>query len=172
MAKYSTGSGGGGDDGDACELCGSETASLRKANVAGAELLVCADCEPMGENRHTDRKKREKQGGTRDNQPANRKKRAARNTAKVMDASGGTDDWVENTEYDGDSLPYLVSGYGDEVTEARQAEGLTIEEVAEEVEIDESDLLAVEEGRAIRADVGGSVIGKLQQRFDIQLAES
>ena len=27
MAKYSTGTGGGGDDGDACELCGRETSS-------------------------------------------------------------------------------------------------------------------------------------------------
>lgn len=172
MAKYSTGSGGGGDDGGACELCGSETASLGKANVAGAELLVCSDCEPMGENRHTDRKKREKQGGTRDNEPENRKKRAARNTAKVMDASSGSDDWVKNTKYEDDKLPYLVSGYGGVVEAARQDEGLTIEEVAEELEVEESDLLAVEEGRATRADVGGSVIGKLEQRFDVQLAES
>jgi len=171
MAKYSTGSGGGDDDGGACELCGSETASLDKANVAGAELLVCSDCEPMGKNRHTDRKKREKQGGTRDNEPENRRKRAARNTAKVMDASSGNDEWVENTEYEEDSLPYLVSGYGEVVTEARQEKGLTIEELAEELEVDEEELLAVEEGRAIRADVGGTIVGKLEQRLDVQLAE-
>jgi len=171
MAKYSTGSGGGDDDGGACELCGSETASLDKANVAGAELLVCSDCEPMGENRHTDRKKREKQGGTRDNEPENRRKRAARNTAKVMDASSGNDEWVENTEYEEDSLPYLVSGYGEVVTEARQEKGLTTEELAEELEVDEEELRAVEEGRAIRADVGGTIIGKLEQRLDVQLAE-
>ena len=36
MAKYSTGSGGGDDDGDACELCGHETSSLQRATVAGA----------------------------------------------------------------------------------------------------------------------------------------
>lgn len=171
MAKYSTGSGGGDDDGGACELCGSETASLDKANIAGAELLVCSDCEPMGENRHKDRKQREKRGGTRDNEPENRKKKAARNTAKVMDASSGNDDWVENTEYDGDSLPYLVSGYGDVVKDARRDGGLTTEELAEELEVDEDDLLAVEEGRAIRADVGGTIIGTLEQRLDVQLAE-
>ena len=171
MAKYSTGSGGGDDDGDACELCGTESASLRKANVAGAELLVCGDCEPMGSNRNKDRKKREQQGGSR-GAPENRKKRAAQNTAKLMDSSRGSDtDWVEGAEYDEDSLPYLVSGYGSVVTQARQDAGLTTEEVADELEIDEADLLAVEEGRATRADVAGSVIAKLEDRFGIELAE-
>jgi hypothetical protein len=46
MPKYSTGSSGGSDGGDACELCGSETSSLQRANVAGADLLVCSECQP------------------------------------------------------------------------------------------------------------------------------
>jgi len=172
MAKYSTGGAGGGDDGDACELCGTESASLRKANVAGAELLVCGDCEPMGANRNKDQKKREQQEGTRDGARTNRKKRAAQNTAKLMDSSADTGtEWVEDTDYDEDSLPYLVSGYGEMVTEARQEAGLTTDELAAELSVDEDDLLAVEDGRAIRADVGGSVIAKLEDRFGIELAE-
>ncbi|AEN07001.1 transcriptional regulator, XRE family [halophilic archaeon DL31] len=171
MAKYSTGSGGGGDDGDACELCGTESKSLRTANVAGAQLLVCSDCAPMGDNRSKDRKKREQQGGSRDGTRTNRKKRAAQNTAKLQDASTGTSDWVKNADYDDDSLPYLVSGYGDLVSDARQEAGMTTEEVAEELGLDESDVLAVEEGRATRADVGGSVIAELEQLFDIELAD-
>ncbi len=171
MAKYSTGSGGGGDDGDACELCGTESASLRKANVAGAELLVCSDCEPMSANRNKDEKKREQEGGTRDGERTNRKKRAAQNTAKLMDSNQPDTEWVEGAEYDEDSLPYLVSDYGDLATEARQDAGLTPEEVADELEIDEEELLAVEEGRAVRADVSGNVIAKLEDRFGIELAE-
>ncbi|MFW5939156.1 MAG: helix-turn-helix domain-containing protein [Halolamina sp.] len=170
MAKYSTGSGGGDDDGGACELCGTESASLRKANVAGAELLVCSDCEPMGANRKKDQKKREQQGGSRGG-PENRKKRAARNTARLMDSSQPDTEWVEGAEYDDDSLPYLVSGYGESVTEARQDAGLTTDELAAEIDVDEDDLIAVEEGRAIRADVGGSVVRKLEDYFDIELAE-
>jgi ribosome-binding protein aMBF1 (putative translation factor) len=170
MTKYSTGSGGGGDDGDACELCGTASSSLRKANVAGAELLVCSDCEPMGANRHKEEKKREQQGGSR-GEPQNRKKRAAQNTAKLIESNEPDTDWVEGAEYDDDSLPYLVSGYGNRVTDARQDAGLTTEEVAEELEVDEDDLLAVEDGRAIRADVGGAIIAKLADRFGIELAE-
>ena len=171
MAKYSTGSGGGGDDGDACELCGTESASLRKANVAGAELLVCSDCEPMSANRSKDEKKRDQQEGSRDGARTNRKKRAAQNTAKLIESNEPDTDWVEEAEYGDDSLPYLVSGYGDAVTGARQEAGLTTDELADELAIDEDDLLAVEEGRAIRADVGGSVIEKLEERFGIELAE-
>ena len=170
MAKYSTGSGGGDDDGDACELCGTESASLRKANVAGAQLLVCSDCAPMGDNRNKDQKKREQESGSR-GEPQNRKKRAAQNTAKLMDSSEPDTDWVEDTDYADDSLPYLVSDYGDIATDARQDAGLTTGELADELDIDEDDLLAVEEGRAIRADIGGSVIGKLEERFGIGLAE-
>jgi ribosome-binding protein aMBF1 (putative translation factor) len=171
MAKYSTGSGGGGDDGDACELCGSETKSLRKANVAGAELLVCSDCEPMGKNKNKDRKKRDQQEGTRDGTRTNRKKRAAQNTAKLQDASTGNSDWVQNTDYDDDSLPYLVSGYGDVAKKARQDAGMTTEDVADELGVDEEDVLAVEEGRATRAGVGGSVIAGLEQLLDVELAD-
>lgn len=170
MTKYSTGSGGGDDDGDACELCGTASSSLRKANVAGAELLVCSDCEPMGSNRNKDRKKQDQQGGSR-GETQNRKKRAAQNTAKLIESNEPDTNWVEGAEYDEDSLPYLVSGYGDRVTDARQDAGLTVEEVAEELEVDEDDLLAVEDGRAIRADVGGAIIAKLEDRFGIELAE-
>jgi len=172
MAKYSTGSGGDDDGGGACELCGTESGSLDKANVAGAVIQVCSDCEPMGENRSKDRKKRSQQGGSRDGTRTNRKKRAAQNTAKVIDAEESDDDWVENTSYDDDSLPYLVSGYGDVVTESRQEEGLTTAEVAERIDAAEDDILAVEEGRATRADIGGSVIERLEELFDVQLAES
>lgn len=171
MAKYSTGSGGGGDDGDACELCGTESASLRKANVAGAELLVCSDCEPMSANRNKDEKKREQEGGTRDGERTNRKKRAAQNTAKLMDSNQPDTEWVEDTDYDDDSLPYLVSGYGDLVTEARQDAGLTVEEVAAELDADEDDLLAVEDGRAATAGVGGSVVRALEERLGVEIVD-
>ncbi len=174
MAKYSTGGGGGGDDGDACELCGKETGGLRRANVAGADLLVCDDCAPHGENRHRERKKRgsesnRDQGGTE----PNRKKRAAQRTAKMYDQSkGDSKHWEEEgTNYEKDRLPYLVSDYGDRVATARQEAGLTLEELSAELGVEESDLLAVEQGRATRAGVGGSVVGKLEDRLGIELAD-
>ena len=172
MAKYSTGGGGGGDDGDACELCGKETGGLRRANVAGADLLVCADCAPHGENRNRDRKK-ERSGGNRDASEPNRKKRAAQRTAKMYDrGKGDSKHWEkEGTNYEKDRLPYLVSDYGDRLADARQDAGLTLEDLSAELGVEESDLLAVEQGRATRAGVGGSVIGKLEERLGVELAD-
>ncbi|WP_313695851.1 helix-turn-helix domain-containing protein [Halorarum halobium] len=173
MAKYSTGSGGGGDGADACELCGREGSSLTRANVAGADLLVCSNCAPHGENRSQRRKKSEQEGGSRDDTETNRKKRAAQNTARVYDASrANTKRWEEEgTDYEEDRLPYLVDEYGDRAETARRDEGLTVEELADEIAVDEDDLHAVEEGRASRANVGGSVIGKLEERLGVELAD-
>jgi ribosome-binding protein aMBF1 (putative translation factor) len=77
----------------------------------------------------------------------------------------------EGTNYEKDRLPYLVSGYGDIAEEARQAEGLQLEELATELDVDEADLLAVEQGRASRAGVGGSVIRALENRLDVRLID-
>lgn len=173
MAKYSTGRGGGGGDGDACELCGKESGKLRQANVAGANLLVCRDCEPMGANRHKEEKKREREESSRGDQEVSRKKRAARNTARMLDAGkGSADHWEkEGTDYEEDRLPYLVSGYGSVVTDARQERGWTTEELAERVEADEDLVLAVEQGRATRAGVGGSLVRRLEGELGVDLVD-
>ena len=172
MAKYSTGGGGGDDDGGACELCGKETGRLQRANVAGANLLVCSDCAPHGENRNKDRK-RSDDGRNRDQSEPNRKKQAARRTAKLYDKQqGDSKHWEEKgTNYEKDRLPYLVSGYGDRVAEARQAAGLTVSDLAADLDVDEKRLLAVEQGRATRAGVGGSVIAALEEHLDVELTD-
>lgn len=172
MAKYSTGSGSGGGSGDACELCGKETGRLQEANVAGATLLVCGDCAPHGETKKKERRRTGQDQEQRDDRPS-RKKRAARNTARMMDAGkADSKHWEEEgTHYERDRLPYLVSDYDDRVTAAREDAGLTIEDVAAELEVDADDLRAVERGDATRAGVGGSVIRKLEDRFGVALAD-
>ncbi|WP_226010017.1 helix-turn-helix domain-containing protein [Halomicrobium salinisoli] len=166
MAKYSTGSGGGGA-GESCELCGASDRDLREATVAGATLQVCSDCAEHGDG--------ETRGasGSRDDQDRDRDRRAAQNAAKVHDAAqGDSTHWEEHgTDYDGDQLPYLVRDYGRRVVEARQEAGLQTDELAEEVEEDESDVLAVEQGRATQANVGGSVVAKLEEFLDVELSE-
>jgi ribosome-binding protein aMBF1 (putative translation factor) len=179
MAKYSTGGGGGGGDGESCELCGRDSTSLRKANVAGAELLVCADCAPHGDGgRRGGRGGNGGGGGSRSGSGGrggerDRKKRAAQNAARIYDAGrGDSRHWEEEgTDYEKDRLPYLVSGYGERAEAARQDAGLTVEELAAELDVDEDDVLAVEQGRAARAGVGGSVIAALEDRLGVGLAE-
>ena len=187
MPKYSTGGGGGGDDGDACELCGRETSDLRKATVAGAKLLVCSNCRPHDDAGNAPSDRGGRSGGSRGGSAGgssggagsgsgateSRNKELARKQAKMYDsATGDSKRWEEEgTSYESDRLPYLVSGYGDVVTEARQEAGLTVEEVADELEVDEEDLLAVEDGRAATANVGGSVVRALEERFGIDVVD-
>jgi len=163
MPKYSTGGASGGGGGQTCELCGSTSDSLRSADVAGAELTVCPDCA-SSHDENPDRTPDEDQ---------QRKKQAAQNTTRALDqATGDSSHWEENgTDYERDQLPYLVSDYGERVVRARQQAGLQREELAEELDIEESDLLAVEQGRATQANVGGSVVAALEDRLDVELSD-
>lgn len=166
MPKYSTGGGAGGSGGRTCELCGEPADDLRTATVAGAELDVCGDCAPHSDQADTD-------DADETRSEAERNRRAASNTAQQIDAArGDPSHWVEEgTDYETDRLPYLVSDYGTKVVEARRDAGLQREELAEELEIDDGDLLAVEQGRAARANVGGSVITALEDFLDIELSD-
>jgi len=161
MAKYSTGSGGV-DSGGSCELCGASDTDLRTANVAGATLQVCRDCA-----QHDDQTETSDDGSGND-----RKRRAAQNTARVHDATkADASHWEDGADYDDDQLPYLVSGYDDRVTDARQAAGYQLGELAEEMGIDESDLLALEQGRAAQAGVGGSVVAAVEDALEIDIVD-
>ena len=167
MAKYSTGSGGGGA-GESCELCGASGVELHTANVAGAQLEVCSDCAE-----HDDNAKTTSSASSDDQDERNRRKRAAQNTARMHDASkGDASHWEEGADYDDDQLPYLVDDYGQRLTDARQDAGYQLAELAEELGLDEADLLAVEQGRATQANVGGSVIVTVEDFLDVDLSEA
>lgn len=164
MAKYSTGGSSDKGNGGSCELCGASSGSLKTASIAGATLEVCSACAP-----HDDaQKKRDEHSKESD-----RKKRAARKVAEIQDTQGGDSTrWErEGTNYADDPLPYLVSGYGDRLKEARQSAGLQIHELAESLNVPEEQIAAVEQSRAARAGVGGSVIEELESELDIELAE-
>ena len=184
MAKYSTGDGGGGGDGDSCELCGTASNRLSKANVEGAVLLVCPDCAPHDDNRKTTGGSdgsdgqgssggASSGGGNSDESPENRKKRAAQRQAEVYDAAkGDSTHWEEEgTNYEGDRLPYLVADYGDRVTAAREDADLSVDDLAAELDVDADDIEAIEDDRATRADVGGSVVRALEEHFEIELVD-
>lgn len=168
MPKYSTGGTGGGGDGGTCELCGTATDNLDTVTVEGATLNVCPDCASLGENQGGGSSSTDETGSRE-----NRRKRAARNTAKAMDAvSGDSTHWEEEgTDYEGDRLPYLVSDYGKRALAARQEAGYQREELAEAIDVDENKLLAVEQGRATSASVGGSVIRALEAELDVELVD-
>jgi ribosome-binding protein aMBF1 (putative translation factor) len=164
MAKYSTGSGGGSSS-ESCELCGAGNVETQQVNVAGAQLSVCSDCAQHDDNAtQTDDSSRDGES---------RKKRAAQNTAKMHDAAkADSSHWESGADYDEDQLPYLVSDYDDVVTDARQDAGYQLGELAAELGVDEGDLLALEQGRAMQANLGGSVVAAVEEFLSVDLVES
>lgn len=175
MAKYSTG-GVGGDSGDSCELCGRETSNLRDATVAGARLQVCGNCAEHGEDAADRGGSSTGSGSSGDGRSSEQERRreAARKTATLDDArKGDSTHWeAEGTDYQEDPLPYLVRDYGDRVERARQEAGLQTDELAGELGVDEADVVAVEQGRANRAGIGGSLIHDLEEQLNVELEES
>ncbi|MFC7072921.1 multiprotein-bridging factor 1 family protein [Halovenus rubra] len=162
MAKYSTGSSESGSAGS-CELCGASDAELRTANVAGAQLEVCGNCAQHDDNTAT-----ENDG---DDQ-RNRSKEAAQNMAKMHDAAKqDSSHWESGADYDDDQLPYLISDYDEVITSARQEAGYQLEELAGELGVDDGDVLALEQGRATQAGVGGSVVAAIEKFLDLNLVE-
>jgi len=183
MAKYSTGGSGGGGDGDACELCGESSERLREAEVAGASLLVCQSCAP-----HDDAARRggggagsgsDSRGGNTTGGGSTSQGSGGHDAGPPTGTSGTSELWdsdtseweKEGTDYESDPLPYLVPNYGSAVTEARQDAGLQLEELAGELGVDEDDLLAIEQGRAARAGVGGSLVHELEDRLGVEITE-
>jgi|SRR5699024_8318065 len=172
MAKYSIEDGS--DGGGACELCGTRTEDLTTATVSGAELDLCPECVAHGDTGDRDRTQSPRdRSETSGNRTQNSRRRAAQNTARLADArTGDSTRWErEGTNYDDDQLPYLVSGYGDRTTAAREDVGVGIEDLADEHDLDANDIRAVEAGEAARAGVGGSVIAALEDRLDVTLVE-
>lgn len=170
MAKYSTGGTGTGGESGSCELCGATTETLRSASIAGADLQVCRDCAPHDDRGPASAKDSDTGGGS-DRPDSGR--RAAQQAAKIADArKGDPTHWEqEGTNYESDRLPYLVSSYGDRLQKARQEAGLTIEELAEAAAVSVDDVEAVEQNRASRAGVGGSVVEALETELDVTLIE-
>lgn len=183
MPKYSTGGRRGEREETACELCGEPADTLTDATVAGAELVVCTSCASHNDTPQTERDS-ETQPPTEppasasddvdhegDTHPqTSRQDRAAHGTSSLWDSD--TTHWEEGgVNYEADRLPYLVSDYDDRVRRAREAAGLTRDEVAAKLTITQREVFVVEQGNAVTAGIGGSTITALEDYLDVTLTD-
>lgn len=165
MPKYSVDGSSASKDGNACELCGTESSSVSKANVAGAKILVCGECSP-----HDDSQTAQDDTGESGHDDRNVTAEATDASASLWD--GDTSRWEnEGTGYIDDPLPYLIDGYGDVVREAREERGVSVDELAERLQIPAMDLLSVERGQAAQSGVSGSVISDIETALEISVVD-
>lgn len=98
-----------------CELCGKDADSLTKVKIEGAKLKACDTCKDMGEEVDTGSKQERKK----------KTKKKSRNSNRGNDK-------------------VLVDNYGEIVKEAREDETLSINELADEMNIKSSVLKKIE----------------------------
>lgn len=170
MTKYSTGSSGDPDPNDesaSCSLCGS-TENLTTDEVAGAKVVVCKSCASSD-------------SVTKDESESNERNRSSSTQSENTDSedsSGYTitnpdSSWVEDDrpDYGNAQTPYMVPDYDDRFNEALHSKDLTMEELAEETDVDLDAIKAVSEGEALSEDVGAKQIEVISKYLDIELAE-
>lgn len=98
-----------------CELCGKDADSLTKVKIEGAKLKACDNCKEMGEEVDTGSEQKRKKKTKKKSRNSNRR------NSKV-----------------------LVDNYGERVKEAREEETLSINELADEMNIKSSVLKKIE----------------------------
>lgn len=132
-----------------CEMCGKELPSLRRATIEGTVMSVCGNCVKFGVE-HAGAQT-EVTGRSRVTQSLER--RAARSRSRDV-----FDEMPEE----------LVEDYGQRVRRAREARGLTLEQLGEILKT-RRDTLAKVEGGSYHPEE--ALIRKLEKELSIKLKE-
>lgn len=176
MAKYSTGGSsntssngeGSSDGGGFCELCGKEASYLHNVTVSGANLNVCGDCSDRDDSKQS----------TSSNSNSNSNSSGSNSTKDLIqkttrDTADPDSSWAEKgMNYDDTALPYLRDSYDTIVADARADEDLSVEELADEISVEASEIKSVENNSAMSDNVSGVVIERLEEYFDVRLTEA
>ncbi|WP_253736546.1 multiprotein bridging factor aMBF1 [Halohasta salina] len=146
-----------------CEMCGAQESSLTTTKVEGAELELCENCQGFGTTVET----QQSTGGT--------SKYSTSSSSGTSGSSGGSTGG--STSSGGstrrkkdmfDDMDELAGDYDDRIREAREAEGLTQEELADDLNEKASLIRKLERGDILPSD---DVKAKLEKKLDITLTE-
>ena len=147
-----------------CEMCGAETDSPTTVKIEGAEIDVCDDCAEFG---------------TEVRQPASESTSTKYSTSSSDSGASGSSDGASGSGGTGggstsrapdmfDDMEEVAQDYDERIRNAREASGLSQEELAKELNEKASLIRKLERGSMLPSD---SVQGKLERRLDIALTE-
>jgi putative transcription factor len=146
-----------------CEMCGAETDSPTAVKIEGAEIDVCDDCAEFG---------------TEVRQPASESASTKYSTGSSDDgssassggggASGSSGGSTSRAPDMFDDMEEVAQDYDERIRSAREASGLSQEELAKELNEKASLIRKLERGSMLPSD---SVQSKLERRLDIALTE-
>ena len=149
-----------------CEMCGAETPTPKTVKVEGAELDVCDNCTDFGTEVKTGNS-----GSTTSTKYS---------TSSSSSSSSGSSSSSSSSSQSGggggrrrrdmfDQMDELASDYDDRVRNAREAEGLSQEELADDLNEKASVIRKLERGDSLPSD---DVRGKLERKLGISLKEA
>lgn len=142
-----------------CEMCGKEVSSLTTVRIEGAEIDVCNDCSEFGTEVRT-----QSTASTSTKYSTGGDSGGASSSASSSSSSG------ESRRHDMfDEMEAVAQDYDQRIRTAREAAGLTQEELAKQLNEKASLIRKLEHGDVLPSD---SIQRKLERKLDISLAES
>jgi putative transcription factor len=147
-----------------CEMCGTETGSPKTVKIEGAELEVCDDCAEFGTEIQTEETSStstkystsSSSGSSADSSSSSSSPGSGSSGA----ASGGRSDMF-------DEMDEVAQDYHEQIRSARESEGLTQEELADQLNEKASLIRKLERGDVLPSD---SIQRKLERSLDIDLS--
>jgi len=144
-----------------CEMCGAEQPSLTATKVEGAELDLCDDCKEFGTEVRTEEST---STSTKYSTSSSSSDSSSDSASTGSSSSGGSRSRRDMF----DDMDEVAADYDDRIREAREAEGLSQEDLADALNEKASLIRKLERGQMLPSD---DVRTKLEQHLEISLLE-
>ena len=150
-----------------CEMCGADQTSLTTTKVEGAELELCSSCTDFGTEV---RQESSGSGGSKYSTSSDSGRSSSSGSGgSSSSGSGGSSSGSSRRRRDMfDDMEEVATDYDDRIRSAREAEGLSQEELADQLNEKASLIRKLERGDTLPTD---EVQKKLERALDISLVE-
>jgi len=146
-----------------CEMCGADETSLTTTKVEGAELELCENCQGFGTTVET-----QESSSSTSKYSTSSSSGTSGSSGGSTGGSTGSGGSTRRKKDMFDDMDELAADYDDRIREAREADGLTQEELADDLNEKASLIRKLERGDILPSD---DVKAKLEKKLDITLTE-
>ncbi|WP_207588972.1 multiprotein bridging factor aMBF1 [Halomontanus rarus] len=151
-----------------CEMCGAETSSPKTIKVEGAKLDVCSDCTDFGTEVKTASSSSTSTKYSTSSSSSNSGSSSGGQSAGASSSSSSSSSSGRSRRSDMfDDMDEIVTDYDDRIRRARENEGLSQSDLANELNEKASLIRKLERGDTLPSD---RVQSKLERFLDISLS--
>jgi len=144
-----------------CEMCGKEVSSPKTVKIEGAEIDVCDDCADFGTEVKTE------SSGTTSTKYSTSSSSSSSGNSNSSSSGGSSGGRRRRDMFD--EMEELAGDYDARIRKARESEGLSQEELADDLNEKASVIRKLERGDSLPSD---DVREKLERKLGISLTET